>query len=41
MRYHGHKTGWVMKIVTAVCVLFVFLGSAFATEKPEFLCNWY
>jgi WD40 repeat protein len=35
MRFHGYKTGWVMKIVTAVCVLAVFLSSAFAAEKPQ------
>lgn len=32
---HGYKTGWVMKIVTVVCVLAVFLSSAFAADKPE------
>jgi WD40 repeat protein len=29
------KIGWVMKIVTALCLLAVFLSSAFAEEKPE------
>ena len=35
MMCNGYKTGWVMKIVTAACVLIVFLSSAFAAEKPE------
>lgn len=34
MRYH-RSTGWVMKIVTAACVLTIFLSSVFAAEKPE------
>jgi WD40 repeat protein len=33
MMCHGFKTGWVMKIVTVLCVLAVLLSSAFAAEK--------
>lgn len=35
MTRHEYKTGWVMKSVIAVCVLAIFLSSAFAAEKPE------
>lgn len=31
----GNKTGWAIKIMSAVCLLAVFLCSAFAEEKPE------
>jgi WD40 repeat protein len=30
---HRNKTGWVMKIVTAMFVLAVFTSSSFAEEK--------